>query len=466
MRSARHLAKREVGRTQLEIHRYVPMRKRCKHLSRCGITGPHCHTVEDGRAQARDARSVAMSVMDVNTHPATATILIIDDMPANLRLVVDCMGTQGYRILVAQDGEEGLRRAALVQPDLILLDAILPGLSGFDVCRGLKTCESTCDIPVIFMTSLTDTDDKLRAFAAGAVDYVVKPLQVQEVMARANVHLSLRAVSRQLAGQNERLQQEIAERILAENKVIERTSQLMASNQELEAFSYSVSHDLRAPLRTICGFAEILRADRSSSAGQSSRRCLDAIIETSGRMGKLIEDLLHFASTGQAADRVVAVPLASLLDHVISEFSGRIAKVGARVKIVEPLATPLGDATLIGQILANLLDNALTYRCLSGAPEIRISAEFDGNDVVIRIADNGIGIEPEYHQKIFQVFQRLHGNDEYPGTGLGLAIVTKAARLMKADVSVKSALGEGSTFSIRLPAAGGGNLDSSGLLPR
>lgn len=424
-------------------------------LSRRGNTGPCFQTVGEGPAHARGTRSVAMSVIGVNAHSAAATILIVDDTPANLALIVDCLGTQGFRILIAQDGEEGLRRAALAQPDLILLDAMMPGLDGFEVCQSLKACESTCDIPVIFMTSLADTNDKLRAFAVGAVDYVVKPLQVQEVMARANAHLSLRAVSRQLAAQNERLQQEIAERIQAETKVIERTAQLVAANQELEAFSYSVSHDLRAPLRTIRGFAERLRADRSLGADESGRGCLNAIIETSARMGKLIEDLLLFASTGQGADRIVAVPLAPLLGHVISEFAERIAKAGARVEILEPLATPLGDATLIGQILTNLLDNALTYRCLSSTPAIRISAEFDGSDVVIQIADNGIGIEPEYHQKIFHAFQRLHGNEEYPGTGLGLAIVAKAARLMKADVSVESALGQGSIFSVRLTAASG-----------
>jgi signal transduction histidine kinase len=396
-----------------------------------------------------------MAVSVANTHPTTATILIVDDTPANLALVVEYMETQGFRMLVAQGGEEGLQRAALVQPDLILLDAIMPGLNGFDVCRRLKARESTRDIPVIFMTSLTGTDDKLRAFAVGAVDYVVKPLQVQEVMARANAHLSLRAVNKQLAAQNERLQQEIVERTRAENKVIERTAQLVAANQELEAFSYSVSHDLRAPLRAIRGFAEILRANWSASAGEDGRRCLEKIIAAGERMERLIEDLLLYARTGHAVERAVAVPLSPLLGQLTAEFGERIAAAGAQIEISKPLATPLGDPTLIGQILNNLVDNALTYRCLHGTPEIRISAKHVGRDVMIQVADNGIGIEPEYHQKIFQVFQRLHGNDEYPGTGLGLAIVAKAARLMKGDVGVESVPGQGSTFSVRMPAAGG-----------
>ncbi|HLZ99397.1 MAG TPA: ATP-binding protein, partial [Steroidobacteraceae bacterium] len=240
-----------------------------------------------------------------------------------------------------------------------------------------------------------------------------------------------------------------------DQRVKERTTELELANKELESFSYSVSHDLRAPLRAICGFAKILRADCSASIGEDGRQCLDKIIAAGAHMGRLIEDLLLYARTGRAAERTVAVPLAPLMATLTAEFGERIAAAGARIEISKPLATPLGDPTLVGQILNNLVDNALTYRCPRGTPEIRIVAKQAGKDVVIQVADNGIGIEPEYHEKIFQAFQRLHGKDEYPGTGLGLAIVAKAVRLMQGDVTVESAPGRGSTFAVRLPAAGG-----------
>jgi light-regulated signal transduction histidine kinase (bacteriophytochrome) len=326
---------------------------------------------------------------------------------------------------VAQGGEEGLQRAALVQPDLILLDAVMPGLNGFEVCRRLKAREATRDIPVIFMTSLADTQDKLNAFAVGAVDYVVKPLQVEEVVARANAQLALRAMHRQLT----------------------------VANRELEAFSYSVSHDLRAPLRAISSFAQILRKDYRGSLDEEGQRYLDTIIATSARMGTLIEDLLVYARTSRAASAAVPVPLAPLIQQLNTVFAERIASTGARLGIAEPLATPLGDPTLVGQILNNLVDNALTYRSRQDSPQITIAAQRVGQDVLLRVTDNGIGIEPEYHEKIFQVFQRLHSTDEYPGTGLGLAIVAKAARAMDGDVSVESVPGRGSTFTIRLRAA-------------
>jgi signal transduction histidine kinase len=365
-----------------------------------------------------------MSVNDAATSRTMATILIVDDTPANLALIVEYLEARHFRMLVAQGGEEGLQRAALVQPDLILLDAIMPGIDGFEVCRRLKAREATRDIPVIFMTSLADTQDKLTAFAVGAVDYVVKPLQVEEVMARANAQLALRAMHRQLT----------------------------AANRELEAFTYSVSHDLRAPLRAISSFAHILNKDCRDSLGEEGVRCLDRIIGTSARMATLIEDLLLYARTACAPEGAVPVPLAPLVQHLTTIFGERIASAGARVEIVEPLATPLGDPTLIGQILNNLVDNALTYRCAQGTPQVRIISKRIGGHVVIQVADNGIGIEPEYHEKIFQVFQRLHSRDEYPGTGLGLAIVFKAVRVMEGDVSVESALGRGSTFTVRLPA--------------
>jgi signal transduction histidine kinase len=366
-----------------------------------------------------------MSVNEAATSRTTATILIVDDTPANLALIVEYLEARQFRMLVAQGGEEGLQRAALVQPDLILLDAIMPGIDGFEVCRRLKARESTRDIPVIFMTSLADTQDKLTAFAVGAVDYVVKPLQVEEVMARANAQLALRAMHRQLT----------------------------AANRELEAFTYSVSHDLRAPLRAISSFAHILNKDSRESLGEEGGRCLDRIIATSASMATLIEDLLLYARTACAPEGALPVPLAPLVQHLKTIFGERIASTGARLEIREPLATPLGDPTLIGQILNNLVDNALTYRYAQGTPEVRISSKRIGGHVVIQVADNGIGIEPEYHEKIFQVFQRLHSRDEYPGTGLGLAIVAKAVRVMEGEVSVESALGSGSTFTVRLPAA-------------
>jgi light-regulated signal transduction histidine kinase (bacteriophytochrome) len=253
-------------------------------------------------------------------------------------------------------------------------------------------------------------------------------------MARVNAHLRLRALQTQLESQN---------------------AQLASTNEALQAFSYSVSHDLRTPLRAIESFAHILVEGHRDELSADGRHCLDQIIANSKRMGSLIETLLQYARTGRAAVTTEPVPLAPIVQQLASLFGERIKATGTRFEVVRPLATPLGDTLLIGQILSNLVDNALTYRCPERAPEVRLSAVRDGGQVVLSVADNGIGIEPEYHDKIFQVFQRLHGPDEYPGSGIGLAIVAKSARLMDGEVHVESELGRGSTFTVWLPAAGG-----------
>ena len=126
------------------------------------------------------------------------TILIVDDVPANLAVAVDYLEANQFQVMVAQDGEEGIKRARLVHPDLILLDVMMPGISGFETCRRLKADESTCDIPVIFMTALADTSDKIAGFAAGAVDYIGKPFQIEELLVRIKTHLALRSAQQPL----------------------------------------------------------------------------------------------------------------------------------------------------------------------------------------------------------------------------------------------------------------------------
>lgn len=361
-----------------------------------------------------------------------STILIVDDIPTNLSLVVEYLEAHQFRVLVAQDGEEALRRAILVVPDLILLDVMMPGMDGFDVCGCLKADARTRDIPVIFMTSLADTHDKVAGFSAGAADYVTKPLHVEELMARVNAHLRLRALQRKLETQN---------------------AQLAAANEELQAFSYSVAHDLSSPLRAIMGFAQILREEEGAGLNKEGRESLDEITAAATRMATLIKDLLRYAEAGKEALQAVPVPLEPVIQQITATFLARIKSSGARFVVVDPLATPLGDPTLIGLILSNLVDNALKYCRKDTKPEVRLSAVCKDGQVVLRVTDNGIGIDPKHHDRVFGVFQRLHTAREYPGSGIGLAIVAKSARLMGGTASVKTAPGGGSTFCVGLPAA-------------
>ena len=239
-----------------------------------------------------------------------------------------------------------------------------------------------------------------------------------------------------------------------EKRVIARTEELEAANKELEAFVYSVSHDLRAPLRAVTGFAHILVQRHRETLNDEGRHYLDNVVEAGNRMGTLIDDLLQYSRTGRNTLQMRPVELAPILEGLRVTFAERINACHAQLIIGDPLPTPLGDATLIGQIFTNLIDNALTYIRPEPAPVIEISANKQADRVRITCRDNGIGIAPEYHEKIFQVFQRLHNQEEYPGSGIGLAIVAKAVRMMDGEVKVESTLGQGSLFSILLPLAG------------
>jgi two-component system sensor histidine kinase/response regulator len=368
----------------------------------------------------------------VSAETHSATILIVDDTPINLRVIVESLEDQGYRIVVATRGEEALKRAIYVRPDLILLDVMMPDLNGFEICRRLKAQPSTRDIPVIFMTSLTSVDDKVTGFSVGAIDYVTKPLHVAEVRARVNTHLGLRAMQKELE---------------------RRTEQLTAANEELEAFAYSVSHDLRAPLRAINGFVQILGERCGANLSQEGLDCVRKVQFASKRMDVLIQDLLSYARTGRGSVRAMPVPLLPLIKELECTFGERLTGTDTHFEVSQPLATPLGDPTLIQQILMNLLDNALKYRRRDVVLELELASTATGEQVLIQLADNGIGMPAEYQQQIFQVFQRLHHEHEYPGTGIGLAIVAKAARAMGGEVTVASSPGQGSTFTVRLPAA-------------
>ncbi|MEW8139434.1 MAG: PAS domain S-box protein [Candidatus Thiodiazotropha endolucinida] len=238
-----------------------------------------------------------------------------------------------------------------------------------------------------------------------------------------------------------------------EARVVERTGELESAVKELESFVYSVSHDLRAPLRAVTGFAHILVKRHADSLNEEGRHYLENVLQAGSHMGELIDDLLQYSRTGSGTLQLRPIELAPIIDGLQVTFSERIENCDARLVIEKPLATPLGDATLIGQQFSNLIDNALTYHKPDIAPVIRIASKRDDDRVFITIEDNGIGIAPEYHQKIFQVFQRLHSQDEYPGTGVGLAIVAKAARMMSGEVRVESSIGAGSRFTIVLPVA-------------
>ncbi len=235
-----------------------------------------------------------------------------------------------------------------------------------------------------------------------------------------------------------------------EQRVAARTAQLQAANKELEAFSYSVSHDLRAPLRAVSGFAEIVARRHRASLNEEGQHYVDNIVQASARMGRLIDDLLTYSRLGRQGVRRELVPLREVFAPLASDLSTRLKEIGGTLDVADNLPTVIGDKTLLSQVFTNLLENAITYRKPNVPVQVAVTCHVEANDVIICVRDNGIGIPPEHHEKIFNVFQRLHSEDAYPGTGIGLATVKKSVELLGGSVWVESVVGQGSTFCVKL----------------
>jgi len=374
--------------------------------------------------------------------PSGGTILIVDDMPANLEVVTNHLERQGYCAIVALSGEEGIERAEFVRPDLILLDVMMPGLDGFETCRRLKASERTQAIPVIFMTALADTTDKLAGFAAGAVDYVTKPLNSAEVLARIESHLALYALRRQLAEQNAQLQREIAIRA-------EVQEALQRSNTEFEQLAYVASHDMQEPLRKIASYLQLLAQRYEGRLDADADEFIGYAVDGAKRMQALINDLLAFSRVGTKAKPFAPTDCNAIVRTALMDLQIAIEECGAQIEVGE-LPTVMGDATQLPQLFRKLLSNAIKFR-RDGVPRISVRAEPSGAAWRFAVSDNGIGIAAEYFERIFIIFQRLHGRSRYAGTGIGLAICKKIVERHGGQIEVHSTLGEGSTSAFTLP---------------
>ena len=235
-----------------------------------------------------------------------------------------------------------------------------------------------------------------------------------------------------------------------EQRVQERTQQLEETNQELESFCYSVSHDLRAPLRGMQGFAQALQEDYGEKLDQTANDYLVRIIRAAKRMEMLIQDLLDYSRLSRDEFGMGAVSLNAVLDDALAQISRELEERGGSIQVDAPLPSVQANRGVLLRVAANLLSNALKFVESGRKPFVRVHAERCGTMVRVWVDDNGIGIAPEHRERIFRVFERLHGVDKYPGTGIGLAIVRKGLERMGGAVGVESSPGHGSRFWFEL----------------
>jgi len=237
-----------------------------------------------------------------------------------------------------------------------------------------------------------------------------------------------------------------------EERVRARTRELQERNQELEAFAYSISHDLRSPLRAMEGFSQALIEDYGDRLDEVGRQHAERVVKAARRMDQLIDDLLAYSQLTRADLPLARIELQRLVRAALEQLDGDVRTLQARIVVEGELPTVVGHGTTLTQVLVNLVANGVKFVPSERTPEVRLRAEPRGERVRLWIEDNGIGIAPEHHERIFRVFERLHPATNYPGTGIGLAIVRRAMERMGGSAGVESDLGRGSRFWIELPA--------------
>jgi two-component system sensor histidine kinase/response regulator len=368
------------------------------------------------------------TIEPINT--GTPIVLVVDDTPANLGLVVECLEGKSLRVAIARDGDEALRRAELVLPDLILLDVMMPGLDGFETCRQLKAMDKTRDIPVIFMTSLTQTDEKIKGFRAGAVDYVTKPLQMEEMAARVNTHLKLRALQKLQEEQNALLQKEVKTRQQAEEALIEVVN-------GVRNVSNAIAHDLRTPLTELRSRLEVLTLTLRRKGNEETLPELEVALSDVDHVIRIFNALLRLAEIDAGVRRSGFLPsdLGTIVSDAV-EFYQPLAElrgVALSLKCEENLMA-VGDPLLLAQAIGNLIDNALKFARDGG--EIKLAAARHGDMITVSVADDGPGIPDMEKPKVTERFYRGDASRGTPGVGLGLALVKAVATLHRGSLDL------------------------------
>jgi len=365
---------------------------------------------------------------DIYGEPSKGDILIVDDTPDNLRLLSAMLSHQGFAVRKALSGQRALFSAQTDPPDLILLDIKMPEMNGYQVCRALKEDPRTCEVPIIFISALDDAIDKVQAFAAGGIDYVTKPFQEAEVLARIENQLRIQRLQRQLLKQNE---------------------ELARSNRDLEQFAYVVSHDLQQPLQSITGFIRLLQMKYNETLDDMAHEYLQRIHEAGDRMQRLIRDLLAYAQVGQEIPDFQPIDGNHLMAVVRENLQAAIATNQVQLTY-DSLPTVIGHETLLIQLFQNLLNNAIKFVPPGTTPQIEISVKPRGDRWLFGVHDNGIGIAPENLDKIFDIFQRTESAKQYAGTGIGLATCKKIIECHQGTIWVSSELNVGTTFYFTL----------------
>lgn len=369
-----------------------------------------------------------------------ARILIVDDEVAQMKALCETLRSQGYDTVGFSEGNEALAELQRKPFDLLLADLMMPEMDGISLLRAALELE--VNLVGIIMTGQGTIGTAVQAMKAGALDYILKPFKLSAILPVLDRALTVRRLR--------------LENAALERRVLERTNQLEAANRELEAFSFSVSHDLHAPLRHVIGYAEAL-LESEPSLSDEGKHYLASISRSALRMRNLIDDLLNFSRTSRAEFRRADVHLDKLLEEVLEqlkpEIEGRnILWTRNRLPQVE------ADPNLLRQVFSNLLLNAVKYSRTRNPAKIEIGCMDDSDEeVVVFVRDDGVGFDMKYADKLFGAFSRLHRQDEFEGTGIGLANVRRIVERHGGRTWAEGKVDCGATFYFSIPKQAEGN---------
>jgi signal transduction histidine kinase len=360
---------------------------------------------------------------------ALARLLIVDDEVANMRALCDTLGGAGYETSGFTSPREALGAVQPERFDLLLTDLMMPEMDGIALLQAAR--ERDRGLVGIVMTGHGTVDTAVAAMKVGAYDYILKPFKLRAILPT----LERALVVRRLGRENAELSRRVAE----------RTAELEAANRELEAFSYSVAHDLRSPLRAINGFSHVLLEDHGAELSPTARAVLDRVLERAGHMGRLIDDLLGLARLSRTPLALRRVVMAQLAREVAEELRRDVRDRDVAV-VVGDMPDAVGDQGLLRQVFVNLLANAFKFTRARERGLVEAGSLENGDEQAYFVRDNGAGFDMRYADKLFGVFQRLHAADEFEGTGVGLSIVQRIVNRHGGRVWAEAEVDRGATF--------------------
>jgi two-component system sensor histidine kinase/response regulator len=364
-------------------------------------------------------------------------ILVVDDEKAQMKALCNTLQDHHYETTGFSVPKEALAALRERDFDLILADLMMPEMDGIALMKA--ALELNPNLVGVVMTGQGTIDTAVNAMKAGAVDYILKPFKLSAI---------LPVLSRALAIRQLRL-----ENLELTRRVAQHAAELEVANKELEAFSYSVSHDLRAPLRAVDAFTGMLLARFSDQIPPDAQRLLQQVDKGAKRMGQLIEDLLRFSRLSRQPLKQAPIHTSKLISTIVEELRNEAKDRDVEV-CVNTLPDVVGDESLLRQVFVNLLSNAFKFTRGKKA-RIEVGCQPAGNDRVFFVRDNGAGFDMAYAEKLFSVFQRLHTEDQFEGTGVGLSIAHRIVQRHGGRIWAQAEVEKGATFYVALPMKGG-----------